>query len=407
MSSATATRDCPVMDDDPFGHDILEDPHEFHRRLRDAGPLVYLSRYDVYAMGRFDQVRRSLNDWQSFQSSAGVGLANFRYEPPWRPPSLLLEADPPAHDAVRAALSTILNPRSLRGLRDKWFADAEQLVEEIADRHSVDGVTDIAQAFPLRVFSDAAGFPAEGRENLLPYSNHLFNTYGPPNDLVENGLGSIDELSRWVNDRCQRDALASTVFDGQPTFGAQIYAAADRGDITHEQAPRLVRSLISAGLDSTIHALAGTLHAFATHPDQWQRLRSDRLLVRVAFEEALRWHSPVQTFFRTATRTMSVDGFVVPDGKKILMFLGSANHDPREWNDPDRFDLSRNPSGHVGFGMGIHQCVGQHVARQEAEALLTALVNRFSAIELAGTPRVHLNNTLRGFESLPLALTTA
>src|SRR5574337_996201 len=103
MSSATATRDCPVMDDDPFGHDILEDPHEFHRRLRDAGPLVYLSRYDVYAMGRFDQVRRSLNDWQSFQSSAGVGLANFRYEPPWRPPSLLLEADPPAHDAVRSA----------------------------------------------------------------------------------------------------------------------------------------------------------------------------------------------------------------------------------------------------------------------------------------------------------------
>lgn len=123
---------------------------------------------------------------------------------------------------------------------------------------------------------------------------------------------------------------------------------------------------------------------------------------RVAFDEAVRWESPVQTFFRTATTDIDVAGTLVPDGAKILMFLGAANRDPRRWADPDAFDLGRDPSGHVGFGMGLHQCVGQHVARLEAEALLTALAARVSRIELAGTPVRHHNNTRRAWKSLPV-----
>jgi cytochrome P450 len=110
----------------------------------------------------------------------------------------------------------------------------------------------------------------------------------------------------------------------------------------------------------------------------------------------------VQTFFRTATVDVRVGDHVVTAGKKILMFLASANRDPRRWTDPDAFDLSRDPSGHVGFGMGIHQCVGQHVARLEAEALLTALARRVETIELAGPTRRHHNNTLRAWESIPV-----
>jgi cytochrome P450 len=110
----------------------------------------------------------------------------------------------------------------------------------------------------------------------------------------------------------------------------------------------------------------------------------------------------VQTFFRTATNDITVDDALIPDGKKILMFLGAANRDPRAWDKPDDLDLSRNPSGHVGFGMGIHQCVGQHVARLEAEALLTALAARVERLEIAGPTRRHHNNTLRAWESLPV-----
>ncbi|TDC44680.1 cytochrome P450 [Actinomadura sp. KC345] len=386
----------PALDIDPFAADVLRDPLPMQHDLREAGPVVHLSRYDVYALARYEQVHAALTDWQSLQSAAGVGMANFRFEEPWRPPSLLLEADPPLHDAPRAVLGKVLGPRALRRLRDAWFADAEELVDQVLAEPSFDAVPALAQAFPLRVFPDAVGLPQEGRENLLPYGDHAFNAFGPHNELVAKGAPRVPELSGWVAAQCARDNLSE---DG---FGAQIWAAADRGDITHDQAPLIVRSLLTAGVDTTVHALGAVLYAFAANPAQWERLRADPSLARVAFDEAVRWESPVQTFFRTAVGDVDIAGTTVPDGRKILMFLGAANRDPRRWTDPDAFDLTRDPSAHVGFGMGIHQCVGQHVARLEAEAVLTALAARADRIELAATPERHLNNTLRAWSSIPL-----
>jgi cytochrome P450 len=401
----------PTDDVDPFCHEVLEDPLPMQAALRDAGPLVHLTRYDVYAMARYEQVHAALVNWQEFQSAAGVGLLNFRYDKPWRPPSLLLEADPPHHDAPRRVLQKILSPRSLRRLRERWLADADDLVDEVLAGSSggsveFDAVPTLSEAFPLRVFPDAVGLPQEGRENLLPYGDHNFNAFGPANDLVARGAPRVPELSAWVNAQCTREVLAP---EG---FGGQIWAASDRGDITPEQAPLIVRSLLTAGVDTTIHGISAVLHAVATHPDQWRRLRAEPSLARVAFDEAVRLESPVQTFFRTATTDVRVGDHVVPDGKKILMFLGAANRDPRRWStpehpDPDAFDLGRDPSGHVGFGMGIHQCIGQHVARLEAEAVVTALARRVERIELAGPTRRHHNNTLRAWESMPVSLTLA
>ncbi|SHG16898.1 cytochrome P450 [Geodermatophilus nigrescens] len=400
--TATVPTTIPTSDVDPFAHEVLEDPLPMHAALREAGPVVHLSRHDVYAMARYAEVHAALTDWQGFQSAAGVGLSNFRYEEPWRPPSLLLEADPPRHDAPRRVLQKVLGPRALRRLHEHWRADAEALVDEVlAAGTEFDAVPVLTEVFPLRVFPDAVGIPDDGRENLLPYGDHAFNAFGPANDLVAKGAPRVAELSGWVAAQCRREVLAPG------GFGAEIWAASDRGEITPEQAPLVVRSLLTAGVDTTVHALSAILHAFATHPAQWDRLRAEPSLARVAFDEAVRWESPVQTFFRTATTDVRVGDVVVPEGRKILMFLGAANRDPRRWADPDAFDLSRDPSGHVGFGMGIHQCVGQHVARLEAEALLTALARRVRAIAPAGTPVRHHNNTLRAWESLPVRLTPA
>jgi cytochrome P450 len=388
----------PTMDVDPFGAKILEDPIPFHCALREAGPVVHLTKYDVLAMGRFAEVEAALRDGQSFESSAGVGLTDFRREKPWRSPSLLLEADPPHHDAPRHVLEPILSARVLRDLRPEWSNAADDLVASLRGRDVVDLVADVAERYPLRVFPDAVGIPNEGREHLLPYGDHLFNAFGPPNHLVSAGAGRVAELSAWVNAQCDRDVLRP---DG---FGAQIWAAVDRGDLTETQAPLVVRSLLSAGVDTTVNGLAAALHAFAVHPDQWQVLRGDPTRARVAFDEAVRWHSPVQTFFRTTVHPVEMAGHLIPEGRKILMFLGAANRDPRRWVDPDRFDLSRDPSGHVGFGMGIHQCVGQHVARLEAELVLTALSRHVEHIELLGPCDRHHNNTLRAWASLPARL---
>jgi hypothetical protein len=387
---------------DPFGHEILEDPSEFHAALRDAGPVVYLGKYDVYAMGRYEQVHAALTDWQGFQSGAGVGLSNFRYEKPWRPPSLLIEADPPGHDAPRAVLSKIVGHRALRAQRDQWHDSAEALVEQVLSGPAeFDAVPALAEALPLRVFPDAVGIQREGREHLLPYGEFLFNNFGPANDLVAAGAATAGEHAAWVDAQCQRGALAPG------GFGARIWAAADHGDITAEQAPLIVRSLLSAGVDTTVHGLSALLYHLAASPRQWRRLREQSGLARVAFDEAVRLESPVQTFFRTATTDIRIGGHMVPDGRKILMFLGAANRDPRRWADPDAYDLTRDPSGHVGFGMGLHQCVGQHVARLEAEALLHALIPRVREIELAGPPVRHHNNTLRAWTSIPVRVRRA
>ncbi|WP_394552045.1 cytochrome P450 [Agromyces sp. MMS24-JH15] len=396
-STPTASTAIPTTDEDPFSAAVLADPLPFQHRLREAGEVVLLERYGVYAMGRYDTVRAALLDWQGFESSAGVGITDFRTEAPWRPPSLLLEADPPHHDAPRAVLSRILGPRALRELAPRWQADADRLVDEVLEQGTeFDAVTSLAEAFPLRVFPDAVGIPEEGRRHLLPYGDHLFNSFGPENFLVQHGAPHIGEHAGWVNEQCAREKIA----DGG--FGDAIWSAADRGDITPAQAPLIVRSLLSAGVDTTVHAIGAVLHAFATHPDAWAMLREDPALARVAFDEAIRLEAPVQTFFRTTTRDIVVGDVLIPDRRKILMFLGSANHDPRRWPDPQRFDLTRDPSGHVGFGMGIHQCVGQHVARLEAVSLVTALARRVESIELIGEPERHLNNTLRAWETMPM-----
>ena len=402
MTITSSTRPAaPVLTDDPFGREVLTDPLPFHERLREAGRIAFLPQYDLFAMGRYDDVRAGLTDWQTFQSAAGVGLSNFRKEKPWRPPSLLLEADPPHHDAPRHALEEILNPRRLRHLREQWNADADALVDELLDRQEIDGAHDIADVFPLRVFPDAVGLRKDGRENLLPYGDHTFNSFGPTNALVQRGQEHIGQTSAWIGAQCARDALAPT------GFGADIWAAADRGDITHEMAPLIVRSLLTAGVDTTVHGLSSVIHAFVGQPDQWDRLRAEPGLARVAFDEAVRLESPVQTFFRTATRDVDIDGVVIPDGHKVLLVLAAANRDPRRWAEPDRFDLSRDPSGHVGFGMGIHQCVGQHIARLEAEAMLTAMARRIRRIEPTEPAVRHQNNTLRGWKSVPLRIIAA
>ncbi|MFE2998720.1 cytochrome P450 [Nocardia sp. NPDC059246] len=390
----------PVSDIDPFALDVLESPWEMHATLRATGPVVYLNRYNVYAMARYEQVHAALVDWQSFESGAGVGLTNFRHEKPWRPPSLLLEADPPRHDAPRNVLARIIGPRALRSLYDQWCRAAEELVDETldADEIEIDAVPQLAAAFPLRVFPDAVGLPKEGREHLLPYGGFAFNAFGPRNELVIDGERDITGHMAWVNEQCARDKLDDV------GFGAQIWSAADHFDVSHEQAPLLVRSLLTAGVDTTVNGIAAVLYAFATNGDQWQRMRARPTLARTAFDEAVRWQSPVQTFFRTATADIDLGTAVVPKGEKILMFLGAANRDPQRWSDPDRFDLDRDPSGHVGFGMGIHQCIGQHVARLEATALLTALVARVESFELAGPAKVRPNNTLRSWDRLPLRI---
>jgi cytochrome P450 len=389
----------PASEIDPFSSEILRDPYPYQDSLREAGPVVRLSRYNIFAVARYAEVRQVLMDWRAFCSSAGVGLTNFRKETPWREPSVVLEADPPLHTRTRGVLARILAPRELRRLQDVFKLEAEILIEHLLERGEFDGIRDLAEPYPLKVFSDAMGLTEEGRrENLLKYSNIGFNAFGPRNalfnDAMANAAGAVD----WIMTNCRRAALAPG------GFGARIYAAVDSGELTEHEAFLIVRGFLTAGMDTTIAGLGSALLCLARNPAQWRILRDQPSLATAAFEEALRIEAPIQTLFRTTAHRVELAGVTLNEGEKILLSLGAANRDPRKWDEPDVYNIQRRSGGHVGFGAGIHGCVGQIIARMESEAILGSLARRAQTIELAGEPEMRLNNTLRGLSRLPLKI---
>ena len=391
----------PVSSVDPFADDFLAEPYPFYEELREAGPVVWLERYGLWACARHAEVQATLSDWETFTSAAGVGIDDFRRTKPWRPPSLILEADPPLHTRSRTVMNRALSAKPMAGLRASFHDAAESLADQLIARGRVDAVKDVAEAYPLSVFPKAIGLGSEGLENLLPYGAMVFNGFGPRNAHFNAAMAAAAKVVPYITGQCARDKLSP---DG---LGAIIWTAVDTGEITAEEAPLLVRSLLSAGLDTTVVGIGNALYAFAMNPAQWAALRQNRGLTRPAFDEVLRWESPIQTFFRTTTRPVDLGGIEVPADAKILLFLGSANRDPRKWEDPERFDVTRRAAGHVAFGAGIHLCVGQMLARLETEMIFAALAARVERIDIVGEPRRKLSNSLRQFASLPIELKPA
>lgn len=290
----------------------------------------------------------------------------------------------------------ILTPLVARQLREQFTREAELLCDELLGRGTFDAVSDLAEAFPLKVFPDAIGMRRDGRENLLPWSEAVFNSWGPDNELLRKSIKVGQDVYPWIIESCAREALAPN------GIGMRIYEAADRGEIDVEDAPFLVRPFLTAGLDTTIAGIGAAVLALATHPDQWALLSENPSLARLAFEEAIRWESPIQAFFRTTSRAIVVGDTKLPPNAKVLMFMGAANRDPSHWEDPSRYDIRRKTVGHLGFGAGIHACVGQMIARLEGEVILAALAERIKSIELIGEPIYKPNNTMRGLAKLPV-----
>jgi 4-methoxybenzoate monooxygenase (O-demethylating) len=391
----------PISGIDPFSLDVLRDPHPAHEALREAGPVVWLEKYSAYAAARHAEVRQILGDPVTFCSSRGVGLSDFQREKPWRPPSLVLERDPPEHDRARGVLNRALSATVMRSLRGRFATAADELAKELARKVRFDAVADCAEVYPMMALPDAIGLSDQGREHLLPYAATVFNMFGPDNELRRAAVAQMAPHVEWISSQCKREALSDH------GIGAAIHAGADAGEVTREEAELLVRSLLSAGFDTTVHGLGAALRQLSLNPDQFAALSADPTKARAAFEEAVRLETPVQTFFRTTTREVEIGGATIPEGEKVLMLLGAANRDPRKWPDPDRYDIDRLTAGHVGFGAGVHMCVGQLLARLEGETLLGALARAFTRIEPDGEPTPLLNNTLRGWTRLPVRVTPA
>ncbi|MBR0825878.1 cytochrome P450 [Bradyrhizobium manausense] len=383
---------------DPFAPDFLADPYPAYEALRALGPVFRIERYDIWAMARYAEVESALKDWRTFISGEGVGLNGMN---PALPKPLTLQIDPPDHDKGRRVLGRTLSPGIARKLRETFQKEAVIKVSELLDRGTFDAMRDLAEAYPMKVFPDAIGIRPDGREKLLAWSTFVFNSFGPDNEQLAATRQAGLAAQSWIMECCARSAL-------QPdSLGMMIYEAADEGEITEQEATHLVRPFLTAGVDTTVNGIGNAVLALATHPDEYRKLRERPELARNAFEEGLRYDSPVQTFFRTTSRDVEIGGAVIPAHRKVLLFMASANRDPLRWDHPESFDVERSATGHVGFGAGIHACVGQMIARLEGELILGELARRVKTIELAGEPKRLLNNSLRGLTSMPVRVTAA
>lgn len=389
----------PVWDVDPYGEALLTDPYPFFEALLDKGPFAYIPQYSMLICGCYDVTKEVFSDHARFVSSRGVGLSDFKLEEPWRPPSIVLEVDPPEHNRTRKVIMRALSPVVVRNLREAFQADADALVEEVLQKGKIDGVVDLAEAFPTRVFPRAVGIKSPDTRLLVDYGAMVFNAIGPDNAVRRASMAKAPDIVPRINEACRRQSLTT---DG---IGAAIHAAAETGEITEPEAEMLVRSLLSAGVDTTVTGIGNALVCLAQNPQEWNKLTADPDKMSLpAFEETLRYTSPVQAFCRTADVDTNVAGIKIEEGTKILCVLGAANRDPTHWDEPDRFNISRKTAGHLALGVGVHTCVGQNIARAEGQAILRALAARVDRIELTGDPVWRANNGIHALDRLPLKL---
>lgn len=394
--------DIPHLDIDPYDPAVMADPYAMQARLRAAGPVVWLEQYGVYYVTGHALARQVLFDPTTFSSAHGIGLVGYATGLTSTTPSPLLETDPPEHDRFKKLMSRLVGPATLNRMRARFEPVAEALVEALVARGRFDAATELVTAFVLDVIADTVGLPQADRWQLLVFGELALVSSGPRNASFDAAVAAVKQhdTMAWVQQATDRANLSP---DG---LGAALFAAADAGEITSAEAQRLVRIFPTAAVDSTITTLVNGLHVLAARPDQWQLLHAHPECARDAFEEMLRHSLSVQTVFRQATRDVKLGAAQVKAGQRVGVCLAAANRDPAKWPEPDRYELLRKPVGHLGFGGGVHACLGQMIARLEAELLLKALAKRVSNIELDGEPVKRVNNALTSYASLPVRVTS-
>ncbi|MEU6083883.1 cytochrome P450 [Streptomyces sp. NPDC047108] len=388
--------DIPRSAIDPYTDASILDPYDDYRALRDLGPVVRLDQYDVWAAARYEEVYDALHDHTSFISGEGVGITEQLNKAQH---GSSLTSDPPYHDLVRGLVARHLTPKALREFHTYIQEWADKLVDELVARGEFDAVKDFGQAFPLALVPDLLGWPVEeGRERLLDWAAAGFNAFGPLNERTRAGFPLLQEMGEFLHRMSVPGNLRPD------SWGAQLVADAQAGKIADELLPALLGDFLAPSMDTSVSALSSMLWLFGAHPGQWELLRSDPALIPNAFNEIVRLESPLRGFTRLLTRDRALGGTELTAGSRVLLLYGSANRDERHWTSPETFDITRAAaSEHLGFGHGIHGCVGQALSRLEGHSLMTALVRRVRRIEI-GEPVWRLHNTIRGIEHLPVVL---
>ena len=380
----------PVSDIDPYADEVLIEPWNAYRDLQDLGAAVWLGRYQMFALTRYNSVVKALADAGAFSSASGV-MMNDDMNQVLRGNTLCSDGDD--HRRLRRIIAKPLTATGLVSLRSEITEKAEALVDRLVAKQTFCAVAELATALPVDIVASAVGLPEEGRERMLIWAEQMFDCFGPLNDRSRSAFPVLEEMMHYATTQAVRGKL-------KPGSWAEgILEAISCGEA--DEAARLVLMIDYMGpsLDTTIYAIGSAVWLFAQHPEQWQRVCEDSSRVAFAINEVLRMEAPIQGFSRLVTHDYDMDGIVLPAGSRAIAFYGAANRDPRKFANPSQFDMMRGASEQITFGWGPHACVGMNLARLEMSAIFRALATRVKRFHIHEEVRA-VNNILRGFSKL-------
>ncbi len=395
----------------PLAPQTYRNPYPRYALLRAKDPVHWSPLMDSWVLSRYEDVDTVLRDHKRFSSDARNRRSARRRQrqsvvaSPSEPPSMLF-SDPPDHTRLRALVNKAFIPQAIEALKSRIRAIAEELLDQVQDPAGFDVIETIAYPLPVIVMAELLGVPTRDRVQFKVWSDQRARLLEPTITAseIQVAIQAGREFDAYFMDvinarrKEPRDDLIST-----------LVAVEEAGDkLTQGELLVMLRLLLIAGNETTTNLIGNGLLALLRHPDQLQALRDDPGRMPAAVEELVRYDGPVQVDGRTAMEDMEIKGRHIQKGQSIVVLIGSANHDPDVFRNPERLDITRKEASHIAFGRGIHHCLGAPLARLEGRIAFEAILERFADIRLlTDHPPFKDNIVLRSLRSLPVGASLA
>jgi cytochrome P450 len=385
----------------PFAPAVLEDPYPTYRRLLEEAPCFYLAEWETFFLSRFEDIWQASMDAQSYSVAHGTTTAQLvtRVQPLT---PMLATLDPPRHTRMRSQLAPFFTPGAVRRLEPQMAAIVDAAFEAVREKPEADLFNDFAARVSVKVACLANGFPMEESEMLNAWVWRFFAREEGVSGMTPDGLAAMGELFAYMGELVARRRAAGVGEESVVDLVCRYEEDGRRFEVA-DAASHLSLFLIG-GAETFPKTFANAVHRFWEHPAQRAAIAADRSLLPEAYREVLRYDMPTQFLMRRVVREVSLHGQVMQPGQNVAFLYPAANRDPREFEDPDRFDVRRAPTRILSFGHGIHACIGQHFARAEARLCLAKLLDHAPEYEVrAERLRRIKTEFVRGWESMPVA----
>ena len=415
MSPPTLATAIDLTDMDMY---VVGEPHELYDELRahspiwrhpetaDEEPFWLVTSHDLITKAHRMGPALSHQTGPGRDGAGGIILSDVELGPG----IMMIMTDPPDHTRYRKLVSRGFTPRMVRRLKDSLRIRSHLIVDALGGRTEGDFVIDLASELPLMAIAEIVGVSEEDRHKLFEWTNSAIGRFDPEfqhhDDPYSPQNGTMDAFNMTIyaqqlaekKRRCPGDDLMTKLTQARVTMADGTVAELDDLEIS-----LFFTLLVIAGNETTRNAISHALLAFQEFPDQWELLRRRPELMPSAVDEILRFGSPVRYFRRTAAEDLQLGGAEIRAGEKVALWYTAGNRDPEVFDDPHRFDITRNPNPHIAFGAGgAHYCLGANLAKLELEVMFEVLIDRMPHIEVIGRPQRLRDLLIHGIKHLPV-----